>query len=374
MHKSLNLRFFGRRTRPAAPLFLKACLAIFLAAASAFSQDTFEGVKHVIAVGDIHGEYERFLNILRTARLIDKKNKWAGGKTHLVMVGDLIDRGPASAKVMDLLMSLEPQARRAGGYVHVLLGNHEAMNIYGDLRYVSEEDFESYRTPDSRELRDKALALAIENLKQAGTPPADEETFRKDFEAKHPLGWVEQRMAFGPEGKYGKWLRQKNVIIRINDLLFVHGGISPKYAAKTRKEINDTIRAELNDVSKIPGGMTTDPEGPLWYRGLAQLPENDPVLIAHIDNVLKLNQARHIVIGHTPASGITLRFGGKVIQVDVGLVFSPSAPEAFLEVRDSNYYAVQNGLRTKLQFEAAKAVRQQKWPSSAQEAVWAYAR
>jgi hypothetical protein len=339
------------------------------------AQDTFKGVKRIIAIGDVHGEYDRFVNILHTAQLIDKKNRWTGGKTHLVMVGDLIDRGPASAKVMDLLIKLEPEARRAGGYVHVLLGNHEAMNIYGDLRYVSNEDFASYTTPDSENLRNRAMALALENLKRAGNPPPDEETFRKEFEAKHPLGWVEQRLAFSPEGKYGKWLRQKNVIIRINDLLFVHGGISPKYATKSRKEINATVRAELNDLSKIPNGMAVDPDGPLWYRGLAELPENDPALVAHVDEVLKLNQARHIVIGHTPARGITLRFGGKVIQVDVGLVFSPSAPEAFLEVQGSSYYAVQNGLRTKLPIDgtSADAARDPKRHPVPQEVELAYA-
>jgi hypothetical protein len=373
MQKHFIFRFFCRQARPATRLFIATCLATFLAAAFAPAQDTFKGVKHIIAIGDVHGEYDRFVNILRTAQLIDRKNEWAGGKTHLVMVGDLIDRGPASAKVMDLLMNLEPQARRAGGYVHVLLGNHEAMNIYGDLRYVSKEDFESYRTPDSEHLRDKALELAIENLKQAGNPTADEETFRKEFESKHPLGWVEQRLAFSPEGKYGKWLRKKNVIIKINDLIFVHGGISPKYATKTRKEFNETVRAELNDLSKISQGMTTDPDGPLWYRGLAELPENDPVLVAHIDNFLRLNDAHHIVIGHTPAKGITLRFGGKVIQVDVGLVFSKNSPEAFLEVKGSDYYAVQNGLRAKLLFEATNAAQLQESYPSILEAVSTYA-
>jgi hypothetical protein len=373
MQEYFSFRFFHQRVGSTASLFLKTCLAILITATMVFAQDTFEGVKRIIAIGDVHGEYDRFVNILHTAQLINKKNAWAGGKAHLVMVGDLIDRGPASAKVMDLLTKLEPQARRAGGYVHVLLGNHEAMNINGDLRYVSKEDFESYRTPNSNNLRERLLLLELENLRRAGNSPPDEETFRKEFEAKHPLGWVEQRLAFSPEGEYGKWLRQKNVIIRINDLLFVHAGISQKYATKSREEINATIRAELNALSKIPDGMAADPDGPLWYRGLAELPENDPALVAHINNVLKLNHARHIVIGHTPAKGITLRFGGKVIQVDVGLVFSPSSPEAYLEVQGANYYAVQNGLRTKLPIDGTSAARHSKWHPVSQKGELAYA-
>jgi hypothetical protein len=121
MQPHLHFQIFGGRAAKAPPLLLKTCLAILLAATFAFAEDTFQSVKHIIAIGDVHGEYDRFVSILRTAQLINKKNAWSGGKTHLVMVGDLIDRGPASAKVMDLLMKLEPQARRAGGYVHVLL-------------------------------------------------------------------------------------------------------------------------------------------------------------------------------------------------------------------------------------------------------------
>ena len=221
-----------------------------------------------------------------------------------MLVGDLIDRGPASTKVMDLIMELEPKAARAGGRVHVLLGNHEAMNIYGDLRYLSKEDYQSYQRPDSENLRDRELDLILKDLKDKGKLPPDEPAFRKEFKAEHPLGWIEQRLAFGPEGKYGKWLRQQKVIIKINDLLFVHGGISSKYASITRKQINETVRAELEDLRKIPNGMTVDPNGPPWYRGWAELPDNDLDSAAQIDEVLKLNQANHIVIGHTPADAI----------------------------------------------------------------------
>ncbi len=358
MQRNSSPRSFWQKEVPLRPLIFKTWLTLFLAAAFAFGQDTFEGVQRIVAVGDVHGAYDKFTDILRAAQLIDKKNAWAGGKTHLVLVGDLVDRGPASRKVLDLLMRLEPQAQKAGGYVHVLLGNHEAMNISGDLRYVSKEDFESYLTPDSKELRERALALTLANLKRAGNPPPDEDAFRKEFEAKHPLGWVEQRLAFSAEGKYGKWLRQKNVIIRINDLIFVHGGISPKYETKTRKEINDTVRAELNDLTAMSGGMATDPDGPLWYRGLAEFPENDQTLVSHVENILRLNQARHIVIGHTPARAIALRFGGRVIQVDVGLALTPSAPEAFLEVKASKYYAVSDGQRTELPVEEISIPRE----------------
>ncbi len=97
-----------------------------------------------------------------------------------------------------------------------------------------------------------------------------DEDYRKKWETSHPLGYFEHRVAFGPKGKYGKWIRRHNAVIRINDSLFLHGGISPKYASMSIQLINETVRAELEDFSKLKGGMAMDPEGPLWYRGLAE--------------------------------------------------------------------------------------------------------
>ena len=113
---------------------------------------------------------------------------------------------------------------------------------------------------------------ALDDLKRQGAPPADEAAWRKKFQDEHPLGWVEHRLAFQPDGKYGKWLRQQNAIIKINDAIFLHGGISEKYAALTRREINTKVREELSDFTKLAKGIVTDDEGPLWYRGMAQLP------------------------------------------------------------------------------------------------------
>ena len=90
------------------------------------------GVERTVAVGDVHGDYDQLAAVLKSAGLIDEQGNWSGGKTHLVQNGDVLDRGPDSRKAMDLLMRLEKQAAEAGGYVHALIGNHEAMNVYGD--------------------------------------------------------------------------------------------------------------------------------------------------------------------------------------------------------------------------------------------------
>jgi hypothetical protein len=323
--------------------------AALLLAATAAGQDTFTGVQRIVVVGDIHGDYDRLIEILRTGNLIDRKNAWCGGKAHLVLIGDLVDRGPASRKVLDFLMALQTQAARAGGAVHALLGNHEVMNTIDDLRYVSKEDWLSYQTPSSQELRIKAANLALQSAKEdskaKGTEPPDTAKFLADFNADHPLGWVEHSLLFGPSGKYGKWLRKQKVIIKINDWVFVHAGIPPKYANLTRDEINRTAIAEMDDPAKLADGMIAADDGPLWYRDLLTAPEDQSELAEQVDRILNTQQARRIIVGHTVLPAITPRFGGKVIGVDVGLSVYFKGPPEFLVIEGARFTVVCRGRR-----------------------------
>lgn len=340
-----------------------ACLILLVVPGPAFSQgppeslsDTFQDVRRIVAIGDVHGDYQRFLEVLRTAGLVDARNAWTGGDTHLVLTGDFVDRGDHSAQVLDLLMELEPQASKAGGRLHALIGNHEAMDLYGDLRYVTKDDFEGFQRPDSKDLQDRQMRAALDDLKRQGTPPADESAWRKKFQDEHPLGWVEHGLAFQPNGKYGKWIRQLNAIVKINDAVFLHGGISSKYAALTRGEINTKVRAELSDFNKLAKGIVTADDGPLWYRGMAQLPEDDRGMAKLLPQVLAKQQVRHIVIGHTPQLAVTPRFDGKVIAIDVGLSKPFDGPPAFLLIEDGKYFAMHRGRRLDLPVDGGNLV------------------
>jgi hypothetical protein len=332
-----------------------ACLMVLAAAGPAFAQalpdaspDTFNDVRRVVAIGDIHGDYQRLIEVLRTAGLVNAQNAWTGGATHLVLDGDFVDRGDHSRQVLDLLMDLEPQAQKAGGRLHALIGNHEAMDVYGDLRYVTKDDFAGFQGPNSKDALERQMRASLDDLKRHGMPPPDETAWRKKFQDEHPLGWVEHRLAFQDDGKYGKWLRQRNAIIKINDAVFLHGGISQKYAAATRREINTKVREELADFTKLAQGLVTDDEGPLWYRGMAQLPEDNQEMAALLSRVLATHEARHIVIGHTPQIAVLPRFEGKVIAIDVGLSKPFNGPPAFLLIEDGKYFAVHRGQRLEL--------------------------
>ena len=104
-------------------------LAPGLADAKAKKVDNYHwtGVERVVAIGDLHGDYGRYIDVMESAGLIDKSGKWSGGQTHLVQTGDITDRGADSRKIIDHLVKLSKQAKKKGGYVHLLIGNHEEM-------------------------------------------------------------------------------------------------------------------------------------------------------------------------------------------------------------------------------------------------------
>jgi hypothetical protein len=291
-----------------------------------------EGVDRIVAIGDVHGAYDRLVAILRAAEIVDARMRWSGGKTHLVQLGDLVDRGPDSRKALDLLQGLEKDAARAGGAVHVLLGNHEIMRMLGDLRFTMPGEYAAFATDRSEQIRQRFIEAA---------PEADRAALLKET----PLGSIELRVAFGREGPYGKWLRTLNGVAKINGVLFLHGGISPAAAALSCDAINDTVRRELTtDLDKTRAAplatLTAREDGPFWYRGLAQ-PETPA---SQVDDLLAQQRARAIVIGHTvaPSGRITPRFDDRVFQIDTGMqpAYVPTGVASALEIAHGVFTAI----------------------------------
>jgi hypothetical protein len=330
-------------------MLVRLIAAALLLTAASFGQDTWKGVSRVVAVGDVHGDLGQFTTLLRQAKVIDQKDRWSGGATHLVQVGDIPDRGPDTAAIYKFLMRLEKQARKAGGMVHPLIGNHDAMNIYGDLRYVTPEEFEAFKSSGSKGLRNQAFELHVADLAMNPQPgdPAVDDLYREEWDKAHPLGYYEHRNAYHVRGDFGRWIREHNTVIQIDDTLFLHGGISPRYGNWALNEINQQISSELRDLSMVPGGVAVDPVGPLWYRGLAV--ESEEKLAPHVDAVLAKHGAKRIVIGHTPTVGAVMsRFGGKVLMIDVGLSAYYGSRMACLIIEDGRAYALHRGTRVEL--------------------------
>lgn len=289
-------------------------------------------MEKVVSVGDVHGDCDALIAALHMGGVVDAGGRWTGGKSHAVQIGDIPARGPQSRKAYDYLMGLEQEAEAAGGRVHCIIGNHDAMVMYGDLRGVLAEEFEEFKTPDSERLLKEKFEKDLAGEKQKGEAPATPEAmelYRTVWDRNHPPGWVEHRRAFQETGKYGAWIRQHNSVIRIDDTLYVHAGISPNFLNLTAAQINQTIRHELEHPHRLPPGLCSNTDGPLWYRGFAEGDEAE--LAAHVTRVLRIYGVRRIVIGHSVTrTAILPRFGTRIVNIDLGLSRIYKRPAACL--------------------------------------------
>ena len=216
----------------------------------------------VVAIGDVHGAYDPFVAILAAAGLVDEQLSWSGGDATLVQLGDFTDRGPRVRAVMDLLMRLQDEAPAAGGRVVVLMGNHEALNLVGELRDVSQPALEEFAgdttaagiEDEYREVMKAARARA----RLVGAPrPVFDDAARATWERTHPDGTLGYLRSLLPDGRYGRWLRGLPTAILIDEVLFLHAGLNPDLAATPPDAINrqvweevgrlDACRATLHD-------------------------------------------------------------------------------------------------------------------------------
>lgn len=332
------------------PLFrtLAAALtALFLSASPALAQAQWDNVPRIVAIADLEGDYDKFTDMLRTSELINAQNNWIGGTAHLVQLGDIPDRGPNTRMIMDLLIRLEPQARRAGGYVHALIGNHEAMNIEGDLRYTDPREFAAFATRNSTRVRQQYYQRVVRELRRnppASGVPTFDDAYRAQWDQEHPLGWVEHRQAWAPNGRYGRWITTHDAVIRINDTLFLHAGLGPEYAAAPRPAMNDAVRTALRGQTPRTYPEIAESAGPLWYRGLSQNPEASET--ANLENVLRSQGVARVIVGHTKVTSTVLpRFNGRVLVADIAVPRDHSDPHAFLIMENGAWITVHRGQR-----------------------------
>jgi hypothetical protein len=380
---------------------LPVCVLVLVAVGTVRVEPQSAPGPRIVVVGDIHGAGTNLAQILQAAGLIDAQRKWTGGTARLVQTGDILDRGPEVREAIDLLMRLEGEARRAGGRIDVLFGNHEGMNVLRDYRDVL-AGFERFADGRSEERRRKAFETHSEIARSAGTT-LDREAWMKI----HPPGSIEYADAFGPSGKYGRWIRARRPILQIGDTIFMHAGLNPErtitiddvnrqveqevrnwdelvaalererlaapfftlqeivdaaqleigrigIAQKTKEPLPDYVTQEfvkrLQFLFNIDKLALVESDGPLWYRGLATLPDDQQPVI---EAMLKRYGARRIVIGHTPqlpGGKIRARFGGLVVLIDTGMLnsyFKGGQPSA-LELQDDRMTAIYSSGREPL--------------------------
>lgn len=273
-----------------------------------FSQSShiWNDVDRIVAIGDLHGDFHRFKDILLKTELVDSSLQWVGGKSHLVQIGDAIDRAEGSRDILDLIKKLEKEAEQSGGMVHYLIGNHEAMVILGDYRYVTEEEFDSFRTPHDSILRELYVQKKSVSSKE------------RSHILKHHYNKFQFIQQMGPQGAYGKWIRSHNTAIKINDILFVHAGISKNAMNYSLEDINEAVRKELSDSIIGAKIFTQSSDGPLWDRTLVV--ESEKKLNHYVPKMLQRYGAQRIIIGHTRyRKKIKSRLNGTIIPIDTGI-------------------------------------------------------
>ncbi|MFC1776747.1 metallophosphoesterase [Pseudomonadota bacterium] len=309
------------------------------------------GVERVVAIADLHGDYDRYIDVMESAGLINKSGKWTGGKTHLVQTGDITDRGADSRKIIDHLVKLANQAKKKGGYVHLLIGNHETMNVVGDLRYVSDGEYQAFTTRNSPRLQDMQWERQVEWM-QANVPDfaeLDMDAYRLEWEKNVPLGWVEHRSAWALSGQYGKWVKGNQVAVKINDTIFLHGGISAKYCKFSLQSLTEQVIEAMENYDPAITTIMNDPLGPVWYRGLAKEDESNDIFSQTLDNILNRYGAKRIVIGHTPTGGVVWpRFDQRVVANDTGIATYYGSHKGLLELTSEGATAIYDDKRIPL--------------------------
>jgi hypothetical protein len=272
---------------------------------------------NIFVIGDIHGKYDALVNLLMNNRIIDSDLKWIFGEGQLVLLGDVFDRGDLVTETLWFLYDLEIQARNSGGDVHLLLGNHEIMALTGDDRYLN--DKYRYFTQYTR---------------------------------------IYYYQLFEKNSVMGSWLRCQNVMLRINDDLFVHAGISPRFAAYDYacSDINFRIQNYLNyglrDEDGSPEDIILGEIGPQWYRGYYNNNYNNnntdnfqEVTQQFVDDYLSTKGLKHMVLGHNEQPSINTSFEGKVINADVDIDESGKSAQGLLISGDQLFRCLSDGTR-----------------------------
>jgi hypothetical protein len=296
----------------------------------------WSGIERVVVIGDLHGDYDNFVKILKGTGIVDQELHWAAEKTHLVQTGDIMDRYNYAKKIFDLLIRLEKEAEVAGGMVHVLLGNHEEINLTGAVfnsnsDSITLDQFISFLPDSYRKQQEDSLRKKITKLRVQGRRISEKQTIDAFWNSQIKDPSAQRLYVSNLNKEYGPWLHRLNVAIKINDVIFVHGGISEKYSQWGLKEINDRYRMELTDICRalrnsappriFQPSIVYRGDSPLWYRELATVPEAD--LQEEVDAILANLGAKTMIIAHTPTIPRTQsdmqRFGGKVWIVDTGI-------------------------------------------------------
>jgi hypothetical protein len=287
----------------------------------------------VVVIGDLNAQCDLLQRFLLGLKLIKKNGAWCGGKTVLVQMGDIPNRGNRSRAAMDMMMRLRLEARDAGGEVYWLLGNHEVMTVLGNEAYVSADEYMEFASGEEVDRFYNARTRFMYEL--LGSPEVAQYVAPfggrvQAWEEANAPGQEAFRSAMCPSGWYGAYIKSLPVAFKLGSLLFVHGGLSPSWAAHGLTGLQQLTDAAWANIPRFyqelePHGLFRDPLGPLWHR--AYCVANAQVVKDDLRIALDSLGARQMLVGHTrtdtiptgSASTPMARHRGRLIMTDVGL-------------------------------------------------------
>jgi hypothetical protein len=288
------------------PLRLAAalCLALLLAWNSTGAQS---GRGRVVAIGDIHADIRALRSALRTAGAVDSRDEWVGGSMTVVQMGDLIGRSNDERQVLDYIFDLQRRARKAGGTVHALIGNHEVFGGRLDNQAVGPNPFHEWETVPGLRRDDPRLAHLPPFARARGA-------------------------ALMPGGPYARQIAEFPVVLKLGDTVFVHGGIVPRWAQYGVDRINREVRDWLQGKTREPDSAlgVDDGDRVMWTRQFSS--SVTPEDCALLGESLKILGARRMIVAHTVHPEITARCDGRVWATDVGMSRAYGGPIEVLEI------------------------------------------
>lgn len=281
--------------------------------AGAFSESKRAAVERLVAIGDLHGDLSATRRAFQLGGATDAQDHWVGGKLVVVQTGDVLDRGDGERAILEFLDKQEAAAKKAGGALYRLNGNHELMNVQGDFRYVTAGGFKSFADESG------AASTAVADL-------APEQQGR----AK----------AFLPGGRMATKLAEFPEVLMVGDTVFTHGGLEPKFVEYGIDRVNREVSQWMRGQAPLPNALLAE-DTPYWSRifgGHGGKRHACQVL----DEVLTALGAAHMVVGHTPQKdGITFDCNDKLARIDVGLsAYYGSNPTEVLEIKAGHLRAL----------------------------------
>lgn len=289
--------------------FLSLLVLLSCGQASESLQQATDNTNRVIAIGDIHSDINVMRQVFRLAGATNENDEWIGGELTIVQLGDLIGRSDDEREVLDFMFAIQAQAEQYGGKVHALIGNHEVMGGRLDNQAVGPNPFPAYEGMPGLNLDDPRLQHLAPNERSRGA-------------------------ALMPGGPYAVRIAEFPTVLKLDETIFVHGGVVPRWAEYGIDNINAEVSAWLKGDTNEPDSSqrVDDSDRVMWARHFSS--RVDSLTCLMLEESLRLLGAKRMIVAHTRHTEITSYCGDQLWATDTGMSRAYGGQIQILELVD----------------------------------------